>query len=229
MTASVLIELKNITKRFSSGSATTTVLDDVTLTIRHGEFVALVGPSGSGKTTLTHIIGGLLQPTSGKVLIDGIGLNQKSDKQLSYYRNKQVGFVFQNFSLLPDYTALENVSVPLLLAGMDQQGREQKAKYYLTTMGLEQKLHHFPAQLSGGQRQRVSIARALAVQPNILIADEPTGSLDTQRGEEIITILEQLNRQKGVTLLLVTHNAELAERADRIIHIQDGKTREVLS
>ncbi len=228
MSAHPLIELKDITKRFSAGEAMT-VLDDVTLAIRRGEFVAIVGPSGSGKTTLTHIIGGLLQPTSGQVLVEGIGLDQKSDKKLSDYRNKQVGFVFQSFSLLPDYTALENAAVPLLVAGVDRQEREQKAKHYLTAVGLERKLHHFPNQLSGGQRQRVSIARALAVQPTILIADEPTGSLDTQRGEEIITILERLNRQDGVTLLLVTHNPELARRADRIIHIQDGKTWEALS
>lgn len=226
MSANNLIELRKVSKDFTSGSTVTKVLNGVTLAIERGEFVAIVGPSGSGKTTLTHIIGGLLQPSSGMVVVEGSPLNQKSDRELSRYRNKQVGFIFQNFSLLPDYSAVENAAVPLVLAGMNRHEREEKVKRYLMAVGLQHHLNHRPHQLSGGQRQRVAIARALAAQPDILIADEPTGSLDSQRGEEIAGILHTLNRKHGATILLVTHNSELAKRADRVILMQDGKTKE---
>lgn len=227
MSAVNLIELRKVSKNFRSGATAAKVLDGISLSIKRGEFVAIVGQSGSGKTTLTHIIGGLSRPSSGVVVVEGSPLNQKSDRELSRYRNQRIGFIFQNFSLLADYSALENAAMPLVLAGVGRHEREEKVTLYLMAVGLQHHLHHRPHQLSGGQRQRVAIARALATEPDILIADEPTGSLDSRRGEEIAGILQTLNRKQGVTILLVTHNPELAKRADRILFIQDGKIKEL--
>lgn len=227
MSAVNLIELRKVSKNFRSGATAAKVLDGISLSIKRGEFVAIVGQSGSGKTTLTHIIGGLSRPSSGVVVVEGSPLNQKSDRELSRYRNQRIGFIFQNFSLLADYSALENAAMPLVLAGVGRHEREEKVTRYLMAVGLQHHLHHRPHQLSGGQRQRVAIARALATEPDILIADEPTGSLDSRRGEEIAGILQTLNRKQGVTILLVTHNPELAKRADRILFIQDGKIKEL--
>lgn len=219
----VLIRAKNISKKYRRGHETVTALHDVSLDIKEGELLAIVGPSGSGKTTLTHIIGGLISSDTGNLEINGGRLKIRNDKMLSKYRNEEVGFVFQNFSLIPHYSAIENVTIPLVIANMPLKQREKIAGEYLKLVGLESRTHQRANELSGGERQRVSIARALVNHPKIIIADEPTGSLDSTRGNEIMTILEKLSHERGITVLMVTHDEKLAARADRQIRIRDGR------
>jgi len=218
-----LIQLQAISKSFGYKHDKTKVLSDVSLSIYKGEFLAITGPSGSGKTTLTHIIGGLITPDEGTVSMGGRELKKRSDKAVSRYRNEKVGFVFQNFSLIPHYTALENVTLPLVVSGISVRKRQQRAIVLLKTMGLERRMYARASVLSGGERQRVSIARALIMQPDIIIADEPTGSLDSRRGSEVMAILRDLNTEQAVTVLMVTHDPALAKQADRTLHILDGK------
>jgi putative ABC transport system ATP-binding protein len=220
---SILVEAKNISKKYHRGSETIMALGDVSLTISKGELLAIVGPSGSGKTTLTHIIGGLSTPDTGVVVVEGQELKKRSDKSLSAYRNSEVGFIFQNFGLIPSYSAIENVMIPLVVANLSAKQRHDKAKESLVLVGLQKRMHQRADELSGGERQRVSIARALVNSPKIIIADEPTGSLDSVRGEEIMKILEDLVHKQGISVLMVTHDMGLAARADRIIHIRDGR------
>jgi putative ABC transport system ATP-binding protein len=220
-----LIDLQNITKTYHLGGETLNALDSVSFNVQAGEFVAITGPSGSGKSTLANIIGGLDRPTSGTVVVDGNDLSHVNDRKLSEYRNKHVGFVFQSFNLQGTQTALENVALPLVFARMKAKERKARASECLRAVGLSDRLKHRPNQLSGGQRQRVAIARALAVKPNIIIADEPTGNLDSARGEEIMKLLHELNKQ-GMTLLVITHDMTIARQADRIIQIHDGKLTE---
>ena len=217
-----LIELKNVTKTYRLGDETLNALDGVSLDIQAGEFIAITGPSGSGKTTLANIIGGLDRPSGGSVVVDGNDLSHVRDTQLSAYRNKYIGYVFQSFNLQGTQTALENVTLPLVFAKMKAKERKARATECLQAVGLGDRLKHRPSQLSGGQRQRVAIARALAVQPKIIIADEPTGNLDSARGEEIMALLKQLNKQ-GITLIIITHDPGIAKQAGRIIQIRDGK------
>ena len=217
-----MIELLNITKTYRMGEETIHALSGIDLTIAEGEFVALIGPSGSGKSTLLHIIGGLDSPTSGKVTIAGQDLSKASDKELSRYRNQSVGFVFQTFNLHPTYTALENVALPLIFSRMPRPKRLELAREALETVGLAERASHHPNQLSGGERQRVSIARALVVQPKLILADEPTGNLDSKTGARIIELLARLNREKGLTLLLVTHDLDIASNAPRTLFLRDG-------
>ncbi len=224
-TQSGLIELRSVSKTYRGGGGVK-ALHDINLIIRPGELLAIVGPSGSGKTTLTHIIGGLIQPSSGEVHFNGSKLPYRSDKSMSAYRNKTIGFVFQNYSLLPYYTAIENVMMPLIVAGIKPSIRRQVAMQYLQLVGLEKLAKRRSDQLSGGQRQRVGIARALTMKPSLIIADEPTGNLDTAHGNEIMAVLEKLAHSKNIAVIMVTHNDELAKRADRIIHIVDGKVTE---
>lgn len=219
------IELQSVTKSYKMGSETIDALARFSLSIEDGEFVAVMGPSGSGKSTLANIIGGLDTPTSGKVLVDGEDLSRARDTALSKYRNKRVGFVFQSFNLQAHYTALENVMLPLLFARVSRRKRKQQALAALHAVGLSDRIKHKPPQLSGGQRQRVSIARALANEPSIIIADEPTGNLDSKKSAEIIALLRELNRKKKITLIIITHDAGIARQADRIISIQDGKIK----
>ena len=220
-----VIELQNITKTYRLGGETLNALDSVNFSVQPGEFIAITGPSGSGKSTLANIIGGLDKATSGSVQIDGDDLSHVSDNQLSAYRNSHIGFVFQSFNLQGTNTALENVMLPLVFAKMKSKQRKARAEECLKAVGLGDRLKHKPNQLSGGQRQRVAIARALAVKPSIIIADEPTGNLDSARGDEIMKLLQDLNKQ-GITLLIITHDPNVARQAGRIVVIHDGKLSE---
>lgn len=211
-----LVELRNVRKSFGRA----VVLNDVSLLVRKQEFLAIVGPSGSGKTTLAHVVGSLLAPDDGKVMYAGENI-LRGDKRLSLYRNKNIGFVFQNFSLIPHYTAAENIALPLVVAGVPARTRQKRAANLLKTMGLLEKKNVKAETLSGGERQRVAIARALVMNPAIIIADEPTGSLDSRRGGEIIAILQKLKTQ-GVAIVMVTHDQIIAQHADRVLHILDG-------
>jgi putative ABC transport system ATP-binding protein len=218
----VLIQVEGVSKTYRRGHEAIAAVEQISLDIYKGELLAIVGPSGSGKTTLTHIIGGLITPDEGSVAIAGRTLKKRSDKDLSEYRNSKVGFVFQNFNLISHYTAIENVAIPLIVAKVAASERRRLTKQYLKLVGLEKRMNQRASELSGGERQRVSIARALVNKPQILITDEPTGSLDSVRGNEVMRILETLSHKQGITVLMVTHDEALAERADRIIHIRDG-------
>jgi putative ABC transport system ATP-binding protein len=220
-----VIELKNITKTYHLGDEALNALDNVSFSVQTGEFIAITGPSGSGKSTLANIIGGLDRPTSGNVTVDGNDLSHISDRKLSDYRNRHIGFVFQSFNLQGTQTALENVTLPLIFSRMKGKERKARATECLQAVGLSDRLKHKPGQLSGGQRQRVAIARALAVKPSIIIADEPTGNLDSARGEEIMHLLKDLNKQ-GITLIIITHDMTIARQAGRTIQIKDGHLSE---
>lgn len=220
-----IIELKNISKTYKLGDETLNALDGVSFSVNSGEFIAITGPSGSGKSTLANIIGGLDRPSSGSVEVDGNDLSRSKDSDLSAYRNKHIGFVFQSFNLQGTNTALENVMMPLTFAKTKTRDRKARALECLKAVGLGDRVKHKPNQLSGGQRQRVAIARALAVNPNIIIADEPTGNLDSAKGEEIMKLLHDLNKQ-GITLIIITHDPNIARMAHRIVTIHDGKLSE---
>ncbi len=217
-----MIQLNNITKTYPFGGLQVAALNDVTLHIRPQEYVSIVGPSGSGKSTLMNIIGCLDAPTSGSYLLDGLNVSGLSANELANIRSRKIGFVFQGFHLLPRLTALENVALPLLLQGMPPKVREEHAAEALKQVGLTQRMGHKPSQLSGGQQQRVAIARALIHNPRVLLADEPTGSLDEQSTREVLSLLEGLH-QKGHTIVLVTHDASVAERADRRVSVSSGQ------
>lgn len=220
-----IISLNNVTKTYRLGDEVLNALDTISFSVASGEFVAITGPSGSGKSTLANIIGGLDRPTSGSVVVDGNDLSHVRDRKLSDYRNHHIGFVFQSFNLQGSQTALENVMLPLVFARIKPKERKARAIECLKAVGLGDRLKHRPAQLSGGQRQRVAIARALAARPNIIIADEPTGNLDSSRGEEIMKLLKELNKQ-GITLIVITHDMAIARQADRVVQIKDGHIAE---
>jgi len=219
-----ILSVVNVTKTYQSGSRKLTVLDNVNFTIEEGESVAIVGPSGSGKTTLLGLCAGLDYATSGSVVLNGHALETLSEDQRAAVRNKEVGFIFQNFQLLPTLTALENVMVPLELK--KRKDAKSKAQELLKLVGLADRATHYPTQLSGGEQQRVSIARAFANEPKILFADEPTGNLDTETGTIIEDMIFDLNRQNGTTLVLVTHDPELAKKTNKIIQIKGGVIQE---
>lgn len=221
MNESIVLSLHNVTKSFSSGERVLDVLKESSLEAKKGESIAIVGPSGSGKTTLLGICAGLDAPTSGEVRLNGGLLNSMTEDQRSDIRNRFVGFVFQNFQLLPTLTALENVMVPMELRG--DRGAESAAIDMLEKVGLGERINHYPVQLSGGEQQRVAIARAFINRPMILFADEPTGNLDSDTSHSIVDLLFNLNRDAGTTLILVTHDRELAERTDRILRIEQGR------
>lgn len=213
-----MIHTTGITKSFGSLQ----VLKGIDLTINKGEFVSIIGASGAGKTTLLQIIGSLDKANQGELIVDGINLNQLSDKQLAAFRNKHVGFVFQFHQLLPEFTALENVCIPGFIAGRKKQEVETQAKELLKKMGLSERIGHKPNQLSGGEKQRVAVARALINQPSLILADEPSGSLDSANKKELHSLLRELCNEYGLTILVVTHDKELAEVSDRIIEMRDG-------
>ena len=217
-----MITLKDITKTYQMGDTTVHALDGVTVTIDRGEFVAITGPSGSGKSTLMNILGCLDRPTSGSYKLDGAEVATLNDDQLALTRNKKIGFVFQNFNLLPRISALKNIALPLVYAGVDDNERMSRALSTLTKVGIAERKDHRPNELSGGQRQRVAIARALVTDPAILIADEPTGNLDTKSSLEIMDIFCGLHAQ-GRTIIMVTHEADIAAYAKRVIFVRDGK------
>ncbi|WP_057939308.1 ABC transporter ATP-binding protein [Algoriphagus resistens] len=219
-----ILSVANLSKVYISGSRKLTVLDEVTFTIKSGEIISIVGPSGSGKTTLLGLCAGLDSGSTGSVVLDGKSLEKLSEDQRAAVRNQSVGFIFQNFQLLPTLTALENVMVPLELK--KRKDARQKAQELLNKVGLGDRGTHYPTQLSGGEQQRVSIARAFANEPKILFADEPTGNLDTETGEMIEKLIFDLNKEEGTTLVLVTHDLELAAKTQRIIHIKGGKIQE---
>ncbi len=216
-----LIKIENIGKSYQIGSETINALVSVSLTIKKGEFVALMGPSGSGKSTLMNILGCLDTPSKGLYVLNGIDVSNMTDNDLAEVRNKEIGFVFQTFNLLPRSTALENVALPLIYAGFSKAERDKRAMDVLTGVGLADRVKHRPNELSGGQRQRVAMARALVNHPSIILADEPTGNLDTKTSVEIMALLEEIHK-KGNTIILVTHEEDIARHAHRIVRLRDG-------
>lgn len=219
-----ILDLQNVSKTYQSGSRKLTVLDQVTFSIQAGETIAIVGPSGSGKTTLLGLCAGLDSSSTGSVVLNGESLEKLNEDQRAAVRSRDVGFIFQNFQLLPTLTALENVMVPLELK--KRKDAKEKAMELLEKVGLKDRATHYPTQLSGGEQQRVSIARAFANAPKILFADEPTGNLDTETGAMIENLIFDLNKEQGTTLVLVTHDLELAAKTQRIVHIKGGKIQE---
>ena len=217
----VVIDIENITKDYVMGEETVRALRAVTLQIRRNEYLAVMGPSGSGKSTLMNMLGCLDTPSSGRYEFNGRNVKEMDDDELAAIRNREIGFVFQTFNLLPRANALRNVELPLIYAGMDPESRKERAAQALNDVGLGDRIHHKPNELSGGQRQRVAIARALVNNPSIILADEPTGNLDSKTGEEIMALLEDLYL-RGNTIILVTHERDIAAHARRTIHLRDG-------
>lgn len=217
----IVVECKNVTKIYNLGKDNETVgVKNINLKIYNGEKIVILGPSGSGKSTLLHLIGLIDKPTKGKITINGKDVSKMSDNEMAMIRREKIGFVFQFFQLIPSLNTLENVLLPMVLAGRKD---EDRALELLKMVGLEKRIKHFPNQLSGGEQQRVAIARALANDPEIIIADEPTGNLDSKTGYQIVKILDSLNKKFGKTLIIVTHNKELTDIAHRVVHIRDGK------
>lgn len=223
----ILIELRNVCTDFQMGGAVVHALRNVNLNIKKGEYISLIGPSGSGKSTLLNLIGGLIRPTSGQIMVEGIDISTLSDREMAVYRQKKVGFIFQSFNLIPTLTALQNVEFPLIFAGIPPRERLEKATEALKIVGLEERMGHNPTELSGGETQRVSIARALVAGPEILLADEPTGNLDSETGREIISFIQKLNRDMGQTLIVVTHDRNISEYAQRRAYLLDGQIERI--
>jgi len=223
-----LIILENVRKIYRMDGVDTIALDGVSLSIKKGDFIAIMGPSGSGKSTLMHLMGCLDRPTEGKIYIEGRDVSTLSDDELAKIRNQKIGFVFQSFYLLPRLTALQNVELPLIYRGLPPKERIEKAKLLLDKMGLSDRLFHRPTQLSGGQQQRVAIARALAVDPIVLLADEPTGNLDTKSSHEIMNLISEIHEKENLTIVIVTHEKDIADFAKKIVRMADGKIIDIL-
>ncbi len=217
-----MISLTGITRSYDIGSSRVTALDSIDLQVSRGEFLTVMGPSGSGKSTLLHILGILDTPTAGTYRLEDHDLTTLADRELSRIRNEHFGFVFQSFNLFNEFNALENVMLPLMYAGLRGSERRERARRLLVDVGLEHRLHHYPNMLSGGEQQRVAIARALANDPTLILADEPTGNLPSDKGEEILHIIDRLNRD-GVTVVMVTHDTRIGERGSRCVRLRDGR------
>lgn len=217
-----MLELKNIKKYYKMGDNTVKALDGINLKIEDGEFVTIIGPSGSGKSTMMNIVGCLDVATDGQYFVDGVEISKFSENQLAFLRNKKMGFIFQGFNLLSNMTAIENVELPLIYQGVSPKKRREEAIKALEMVGMAERMKHKPTELSGGQQQRVAIARALATNPKCILADEPTGNLDSATGDEIMKILKELN-DKGTTIIIITHNDEIAALSKRVVRIHDGK------
>lgn len=216
-----ILEVKNLSKIYGKGDTLVKAVDDVSFTVEQGEFVAIIGPSGSGKSTLLHIIGGVDTPTTGNVIVDGTDITKLKESPLSIFRRRQIGLVYQFYNLIPILTVEENLTLPLLLDG--RKPNKEQIDYLVSNLGLGDRLKHLPDQLSGGQQQRVSIGRALANNPALLLADEPTGNLDSENSKEIVALLRKFNREHNQTVIMITHDERIAQSADRIIAIEDGK------
>ena len=221
------VETEDLAKYYYMGKYVIKALDGVNIKIRRGEYVSIMGPSGSGKTTLFNMIGGLDRPTRGKVYIDEVDISKLDAYELAWLRCRKIGYIFQTFNLIPVLTALENVMLPMIFAGVPREERIKRATELLERVGLGDRLHHKPPELSGGQQQRVAIARALANDPAIVLADEPTGNLDLHTGLEIINLLRTLNKEKGVTIVTATHDLKMIDVSDRIIYLRDGKVQRI--
>jgi putative ABC transport system ATP-binding protein len=221
-----MIRLVDIAKVYRQGKSEITALAGVTLDIQKGEFVVVMGPSGSGKSTLLHLIGGLDRPSRGEILVEGRIISQVPDDEVTLFRRTQIGFVFQFFNLLPTLTARENVMLPLILDGRSGVGADQRAETLLERVGLAARGNHLPEELSGGEIQRLAVARALVFDPPILLADEPTGNLDSKTGEAILQLIRDVNRERGCTVVMVTHNLQAAAYGGRVIHLRDGRIEE---
>ena len=223
MEKKVIFEMKDIVKTFYQGTENELeVLHGISLTVHEGEFVSIVGPSGSGKSTLMNIIGALDRQTSGQYILDGVSMDDVDDNKLSHFRNQKIGFVFQTFNLIPRTSALKNVEMPMMYAGVPHKERTQKAKDLLKLVEMDDRMGHMPNELSGGQKQRVAIARSMANDPAIILADEPTGALDTYTGHLVMNLFHQLHKEQGKNIVLITHNPELAAETERILTIRDG-------
>mgnify|MGYP002761903593 FL=1 len=215
-----ILEVQNLSKTYGKGDTMVKALDNVSLSVQKGEFVAIVGPSGSGKSTLLHILGGVDTPTSGKVIINGTDISQLDETALAIFRRRQIGLIYQFYNLIPILTVEENMTLPLLLDG--RKPDKKQVEYLMHTLGLEKRINHLPNQLSGGQQQRVSIGRALINNPALMLADEPTGNLDSENTKEIIALLRRFNRDFNQTVVIITHDENIAVSADRVIQIEDG-------
>lgn len=223
-----VIELKNVWKIYEMDKVKVTALDDVSLTVYKGDFVCIIGPSGSGKSTLMHIMGTLDRPTRGKMFLNAKDISKYSESELANVRGKEIGFVFQQFNLIPTLTAQENVELPMIFQNIPSNERKKRAQKLLDEVGLSHRVNHLPSEMSGGERQRVAIARALANDPLVVFADEPTGNLDSKTGKDIMMLLSHLSEKHGKTLVIVTHDSELAEGISKKIRIKDGKIVEVI-
>jgi len=221
-----LVLVENLQRSFNMGQQTVHVLNGITMTIQRGEMVAVIGASGAGKSTLLHILGTLDRPTKGKVLFEGKNMFKASETALASFRNRRIGFVFQFHHLLPEFTALENAYLPALIQKIPRHAAIESATALLSEVGLSHRLHHKPGELSGGEQQRVAVARALIRQPDLVLADEPTGNLDTHTGDELFELLQKLNKTLGTAFIIVTHNEKLSHQTDRLIHLQDGQILE---
>ena len=223
------VRARNVVKRYEMGDTTVDALRGVNLEIRRGEYISIVGPSGSGKSTLFNMVGGLDKPTEGRVYIDEVDIAQLDAYELAWLRCRKIGYIFQTFNLIPVMTALENITLPMIFAGDTADDAIEKGVGLLTRVGLGDRVQHKPVELSGGQQQRVAIARAFANDPSIILADEPTGNLDTQTGLDVIDLLRELNREGNVTIITATHDLKMLDVSDRIVHIEDGRVAQVVN